>query len=62
MKKIKKVRNSFGQMPTEVDLNGISWAIVHLQDVYGLSIDDIAQGVIRQENKIKELDGKRCVV
>lgn len=43
--------------PKEEDVNGAAWALVRLQDVYNLTIEDMVQGRVHGVHAIKGLTG-----
>lgn len=49
------------QLPVEADLNGAAYALVRLQHIYNLSIDDLIDGHIRNKKAIQMLSADDCL-
>ncbi|XP_066962228.1 prolyl 4-hydroxylase subunit alpha-1-like [Macrobrachium rosenbergii] len=47
-------------VPVEADVNGAAYALVRLQDTYGLALDDIVEGDIKGTKAIQELTADDC--
>ncbi|RXG71820.1 Prolyl 4-hydroxylase subunit alpha-2, partial [Armadillidium vulgare] len=56
LESIDTLRGPNSDLPTDEDINGIAWALVHLQDVYDIPVDHLVDGRIKNSTIGKELD------